>query len=240
MIIDFNKTGADLTNYWDSAVTQEHIDSAVTIVDADIAELSGVVQEQQIVFSSGYNELHIQVMELSGRTVDLSGYYTSAQTEDAIAQAVAAESARCESTYLKEHQSLTAYTPTTGFSTINGSAITNGDNLIVEGGDMSAYWTSAETKDYIDEVVTSGVDLSHYWTSAQTKTYVDSAVTGLQDQIDDIDDVIPAAITDINDRMVSSSSVKTIWKGTQAEYDAATESGATANPATFYIIVSSN
>lgn len=147
---------------------------------ADFNALSGIVQEQQTVFSSGYNELHTQVLELSARTVDLS-----------------------------------PYTPTSGFSTINGSAITNGGNLVIE----------------------ADVDLSDYWTSAQTQTYVDSAVTILQGQIDTIDTVIPAAIVDINDRMVSSSSVDTIWKGSQAQYDALTNSGATADPSTFYIII---
>ena len=43
-----------------------------------------------------------------------------------------ATTAFTESTYLKEHQSLSAYTPTSGFSTINGSAITSGDNLVIE------------------------------------------------------------------------------------------------------------
>lgn len=47
----------------------------------------------------------------------LNGYATTAFTE---------------STYLKEHQSLSAYTPTSGFSTINGSAITEGGNIVVE------------------------------------------------------------------------------------------------------------
>ena len=47
----------------------------------------------------------------------LNGYATTAFTEQ---------------TYLKEHQSLSAYTPTSGFSTINGSAITEGGNIVIE------------------------------------------------------------------------------------------------------------
>lgn len=184
--VDLSSVMPDLDEYWTSAETK-------TYVDTELGVLSGVVQEQQIVFSSGYNELHTQVMELSGRTVDLSGYYTSAQTDNKIAQVIA------------------DYTPTSGFSTINGSAITNGGNLIIEaGGDMSAYWTSAETK-----------------------TYVDSAITAVQDQLDTIDAIVPAALVDLNTRKVESTSVHTIWKGTQADYDLII----TKDPATFYIIV---
>lgn len=71
--------GADMSNYY----TKAEVNSAFTPV-ADFNELSGIVQEQQIVFSSGYNELHTQVLELSARTTDLSAYYTSAQTQQAI------------------------------------------------------------------------------------------------------------------------------------------------------------
>ena len=47
----------------------------------------------------------------------LNGYATTAFTEQ---------------TYLKEHQILSAYTPTSGFSTINGNVITDGGNIVIE------------------------------------------------------------------------------------------------------------
>ena len=47
----------------------------------------------------------------------LNGYATTAFTEQ---------------TYLKEHQSLSAYTPTSGFSTINGNVITDGGNIVIK------------------------------------------------------------------------------------------------------------
>ena len=65
------------------------------------------------------------------------------------------------------------------------------------------------------------------------KAYVDSAITGVQDQLDVIDEVIPAAIVDLNTRKVESTSVHTIWRGTQAEYDAIT----TKDASTLYIIL---
>ena len=47
---------------------------------------------------------------------DLSNYYTKSETDAEIENAIS------------------AYTPTSGFSTINGSAITNGGNIVIEGG----------------------------------------------------------------------------------------------------------
>lgn len=49
----------------------------------DIAALSAIVQEQQIVFSSGYTELHTQVMELSGSTV--TSYYLNKMSQAQLA-----------------------------------------------------------------------------------------------------------------------------------------------------------
>ena len=95
----------DLSAYWTSAETQ----SAITAVEDHLYDVEEVT-------ASALTELHTGLLEVSARTVDLSGYYTSAQTDSKIASA------------------LTAYTPTTGFSTINGSAITNGGNLVIQGG----------------------------------------------------------------------------------------------------------
>ena len=85
-----------------------------------------------------------------------------------------------------------------------------------------------------------------YWTSAQTKTYVDSAVTDVQDQIDTMDEVVSDALNDLNGKlaaisaatqdMVTSTTVRHLVKLTQAEYDVLTPK----DPYTFYIISNSN
>ena len=154
MIIDFNRynggggsgsgvTPAEvqqqinsaLTPYWDSAETQ----SAITAVEDHLFDVEQVT-------ASALTELHDGLLEVSGRTVDMSDYWTSAQTEEAITS--------------------------------------------------KNYVTSAQVETQIVE-----------------KNYITSAATA---------------------NMVSSTSVSTIWKGTQAEYDAIT----TKDPNTFYIIVS--
>lgn len=108
MIISFNRYNGggsgsgstDLTNYWNSAVTQEHIESAASItyasgvsytdqeVQSAYTILDEHITEVEEVTASAYTELHTGLMEVSGRTVDLSPYWNSAQTESAITLAV--------------------------------------------------------------------------------------------------------------------------------------------------------
>lgn len=143
---------------------------------------------------------------------DVSNYVTSAQVETQIVAKNYVTSAQVET---QIDTKAAAYTPTSGFSTINGSAITNGGDLVIQGG---------------------GGDMSNYWNSAETKTYVDSAATNLQDQIDTLDEVVSAALVDLNEKKVESEDIKHIVKLTQAEYDQL----ATKDPETFYIIINNN
>ena len=75
------------------------------------------------------------------------------------------------------------YTPTTGFSTINGSAITNGGNIVIEGGG----------------------DLSNYWDSAQTQAHIDSAYTSATTHIEDVERVAATALNSLNTKIIAIS-----------------------------------
>ena len=86
--------------------------------------------------------------------------------------------------------------------------------------------------------VGGGGDMSNYWNSAETKSYVDSAATNLQNQLDTIDNVIPAAILDLNQKKVESQDVRYMVKCTQADYDQLVLDD-DVDPDTFYIIVNS-
>ena len=241
----------DLSNYWDSAATQAHIDSAYTSATTHIEDVERVT-------AAALNELHSEVDAISGASENYitsayvntalasytptSGFSTingsaitaggnlvieggsgsvniieltkaeynalSAYTEDAIyvitdADAINmddyATSAQVETQITSKgyitsgdvNTALASYTPTSGFSTINGSAITAGGNLVIEGGG----------------------DLSAYWTSAQTQT----------------------AITTATANMVTSTTVTNIWRGTQAQYDQISPK----DPNALYIILAS-
>ena len=167
--------------------------------------------------TSGFSTINGSAITNGGNIViqgggDMSGYYTSAQTDEKIASAVtpvANHLAEVEqitaSAYTELHDDIlalsartpdmSAYTPTSGFSTINGSAITNGGNIVIQGG---------------------GGDMSNYWNSAETKSYVDSAATNLQDQIDTMDEVVADALNDLNgDVAAVSGAVSDLTSGQQ-------------------------
>lgn len=79
---------------------------------------------------------------------DMSAYYTSAQTESAITavenhlydveEVTASALTELHNSVLvlsgRPTPDMTQYTPTSGFATVNGSAITNGGNIVIQGG----------------------------------------------------------------------------------------------------------
>lgn len=122
-----------------------------------------------------------------------TAYTANTQTElnnkqDVSGMTEYATTAFTESTYLKEHQSLSAYTPTSGFSTINGSAITEGGNIVVEETPYSG-GTNIDITDHIISVtgITVPTKLSEltndsgYINSEQAQTQIDNSVSGKVD-----------------------------------------------------------
>ena len=191
-----------LTPYWESAITESAITEAV----------SGLATEQYVQDA------------LSG--VSLEGYWNSAQTEDAISAATAGKADAANITggfqpvpavghtwfpvWNKQGiitgTSVKGYTPDSyingkqkRFVDTNGnggvtiyapqSAGTAGD-ILVSTGNGAPVWSSVTMP-----------DMSGFWNSAETKTYVDSAVTELQDQVDTMDEVVSAALVDLNERV---------------------------------------
>lgn len=111
-----------------SAVTQE-IQNAVS----GLAESSAVTQEiNQAV--SGLAESSAVTAEISAATSGL------AESSAVTAEISAATSGLAESSAVTQeiNTALSSYTPTSGFSTINGSAITSGGNITISGGSAGA------------------------------------------------------------------------------------------------------
>lgn len=103
-----------LTYYWESGITKEYVDSADTIIYASATSRMDDVEQ---VVSSALNECHEQIMELSARTPDLSNYYTSAQTENAISAATSGKA---------DAANVTANTDSTKFPRWNKQGIVTG------------------------------------------------------------------------------------------------------------------
>ena len=155
-------SGVNLENYYTSAQTEEAITSKNYVTSADVKTqveaYNYMDQEDALVISTSLNDLEDKIEVISGRTVDLSGYYTSAQTEQAITsknyvtsgdvktQVEAYEyvnSGQVESQILAKNY-LTAediepdliYSGNPGFYAINSSALTNWQ---IENLDLSNY-----------------------------------------------------------------------------------------------------
>lgn len=198
-------SGVSLEGYWTSAETKTYVDSAVTDTQNQLNEISGMMQSKELVISTAFNQLSNEIDELSGRSVDLSAYYTSAQTEDAISAATSgkANAASVEGDWgIPRWNSQGIIIGKTGRAYSRVSQI-NGANFYVYSEETvprpNIYApTVAGTAGQI--LVSAGANQAPVWTT---------------------------------DNKVSSTSVSTIWKGTQAEYDAIT----TKDPNTFYIIV---
>lgn len=125
----------------------------------------------------------------------------------------------------------------TGSSSASGVYQYDGSEWVAVGmDDLSAYWTSAQTKDYVDTAV-SGIDLSNYYTKAET----DSAITAVEDHIYDVEKVTASALTELHDDILelSGSSVDLSGYYTSGETDAAI-SAATAGKADAVVNTTNN
>lgn len=90
----------DLSDYYTSAQTDSQIQNAVadfvtsgdvqTQITSAVTAIENELSEAERVTSEALNELNDKIIEISGQTVDLSDYYTSAQTDTQIANAIAA------------------------------------------------------------------------------------------------------------------------------------------------------
>ena len=228
---DWNPAGGevDLSAYWTSAETQ----SAITAVEDHLFDVEQVT-------ASALTELHDGLLELSGSSVDLSAYYTSGQTDAAIS---AATSGKADAANVEPNTSAKLFPRWNSEGIITGSVSPTFDPTIrinnkaferVTFGGGSWYsggFYAPETSGNPGEVLVSTGNGAPVW----------SAVTGggdtqeLQDQIDTLDEVVSAAIVQLNDTKVGSTDIKNIVKLTQAQYDALVQGG-TVDPYTFYII----
>ena len=209
--------------------------------------------------------------------VNLDPYWTSAETQSAITavedhlydvEEVTASALtelhdniqELSGTTSSIKDTFSAYTPTTGFSTINGSAITNGGDIVIQGGgggsteeielpiaaavnDLKGniearlnqkYYTRQEVNDIAVRKTEPGqVD-------AQIKNYVNPAIAkvnetiaGVNDNIEDKELATSAALNDLNTNKVSGIGITKIHSISQADYDALAEK----DPTTFYVIL---
>ena len=134
----------DVSNFVTSADVETQITGKGYALSGDLQTLSGNVAQ---------NATDIYDLDNALYTEFWNSAKTSSEIDSAIDTAISAESGRTERTYAKltdipdvsnfvtsadvETQidgNLSAYTPTSGFATINGSGITDGGNIVIQGG----------------------------------------------------------------------------------------------------------
>lgn len=203
-----------LEPYWTSAQTKDYVDEAVSGISLDgywtsaetqsaITAVEDHLFDVEQVTASALTELHEGLVEVSGRSV------STEEIELPIAAAVNDLKGNIEARLSQKY-----YTR----KEVNDIAAGKTDPAQV----------GVQIQEYVDPAIAEVND-----TIEDKELPVSAALNKLNEDISTIDEVIPAAIVDINDRMVSSSTVKTIWRGSQAEYDAIT----TKDASTLYIIL---
>lgn len=205
-----------------------------------------------------------------GADIDLSPYWTSAQTQSAITavedhlydvEEVTASALtelhdniqELSGTTSSIQDTFSAYTPTTGFSTINGSAITNGGDIVIQGGGggsteeielpiaaaVNTLKSNIEVrldqqyykKKEVDNIAARKTEPGQV--NIQIKDYVDPAIAEVNETIADKELPVSAALNDLNTNKVSGVGITKIRSISQADYDAL----AVKDPTTFYVIL---
>ena len=198
--INVDKTGIDLSAYLTSGETieliNEKVEETVSAATADFItsgqaqdmiddSISGIPTEFKTVNGEsvvGTGNIQITVPTKTSDLTNDSGYITSAQTDTKIADAIAAETARTESTYLKEHQSLSAYSTTEQMNQA-----------------ISAATDDMATKTWVGQqgYLTEHQSLDNYYTKSEVDTKISEIDVSdqLQPIKDDITDLKAADIT---------------------------------------------
>lgn len=250
-------SGVDLTNYWTSAETEDAI-SAATSGKADASNLS----QQFINVNSLRFPLWNKQGIITGYKGAPDWYQTYFYKNGASKGSILTTNAvGLGEIYAPENPGNAGdILVSTGNGAPVWSSVTMSDTEEIElpiaaavnklKGDFEArldqqYYKKQETNSLLKEKVTAGqVDIqiknytdplfqAVYETIEDKELPVSAAINELNEAINLIDEVVPAALVDLNERKVGSDSVHTIWRGTQTEYDAIT----TKDASTLYIIV---
>ena len=222
-------TGITPSEYLTTADTQD------LATQADITAATSPIQEQvddiERVTATALTELHDAIIELSGATGD---YATEAYVNAAITSAT--------QDFVTE-DALSGYTSEQDFQDFQ-DAISVKEEVIasaltelhdaVEDIDLTNYYTKSEVDSEITAATENMVTTGDIADMVTTGDIVDMVTTGdIQNFVTSGD--VATQISTATADMVESTSISTIWKGTQNQYDALS----VKDPNTFYIITNS-
>lgn len=188
--------------------TEDYVDSSVTAATATTTgwvesqgyltqhqDISGKLDASTFNTYTGATETVLEGKADISDIPDVSDFVTSGEVATQIDTAIAAETARTESTYLKEHQDISSKLDVSTFNTYTGATETvlNGKADISDIPDVSGFVTSGDVETQIGTAMATETartestyakkseipDLDGYWTSAQTQNAITAATEGL-------------------------------------------------------------
>ena len=140
-------------------------------------EVNTIIEDNEYTISQAINDLNDRKLDASAYTpVDMSDYWTSGETQEAINAATSGTPSSATIERLRTDVNALSGDVTNLYETkLDASAYTPTD--------LSNYYNKSEVNNLLDDKLDASAytpsDLSQYWTSAQTKNYVDNAISGI-------------------------------------------------------------
>lgn len=174
-------------------------------------EVNAIIEDNEYTISQAINDLNDRKLDASAYTpVDMSGYWTSGETQEAINAATSGTPSSATIERLRTDVNALSGDVTNLYETkLDASAYTPTD--------LSQYWTSAQTQSAIDDAISgiTGITIDQSLDSGSTNAVTNSAITNALDAKADASNVYNK--TEVNNLISNKANV---WCGSQSEFDA--------------------
>ncbi len=178
-------------------------------------EVNTIIKDNEYVISHAINDLNDRKLDASAYTpADMSGYWTSGETQEAINAATSGTPSSATIEGLRIDVNALSGDVTNLYETkLDASAYTPTD--------LSNYYNKSEVNSLLDDKLDASAytpsDLSQYWTSAQTQSAITQAVSGKADASNVYNK------TEVNNLISNKANV---WCGDEASFNALTNKDA--------------
>lgn len=180
-------------------------------------EVNAIIEDNEYTISQAINDLNDRKLDASAYTpVDMSGYWTSGETQEAINAATSGTPSSATIERLRTDVNALSGDVTNLYETkLDASAYTPTD--------LSQYWTSAQTKSAIDDAISgiTGITIDQSLDSGSTNAVANSAITNALDTKADASNVYNK--TEVNNLVSNKANV---WCGDEASFNALTNKDA--------------
>lgn len=193
----------------------------------DKDEVNTIIEDNEYTISQAINDLNDRKLDASAYTpVDMSDYWTSGETQEAINAATSGTPSSATIERLRTDVNALSGDVTNLYETkLDASAYTPTD--------LSNYYNKSEVNNLLDDKLDvsayTPTDLSSYWTSAQTQSAITQAVSGKADASNVYTKTEVYNKTEVNNLISNKANV---WCGDEASFNALT----TKDANTIYLV----